>query len=58
MMHDENRLLLLNTDCEFAAIHTALAKLVTTIPPEFASAGYQGALDYDEYLISAAIDLM
>lgn len=54
VLHPQNRLLLMSTDCEFAAIHTALAKLASSIPPKFEGLGHE----YDEYLIETAIQIM
>ena len=54
ILHPQNRLVLMSTDCEFAAAHTALAKLASSIPPEYANA----ETEYDEYLIDEAITIM
>lgn len=55
LIHPENRILLLSTECDFAEIHNALAKLPSMVPPEYEN---KDVHDYDQNLIDTGISIM
>lgn len=53
LLHPHNRISLLSTECEFSAIHTVLANMPLTVPPDFDQPS-----DFDQYCIDTAIQYM